>query len=387
MRTGVLYYIGFYDVLRDGAAQRQYSLAAAKKMNYICSVLKELGNDVNIISPAYFNGRERVYIKGVREQIAPGVILWLPASWGANNKLLRIARVLWSRIWLFAVLMKNCRRDDRVLVYHNYEIALPVLLARFLKRFKLILEVEEQYARIWHLSAFERWKEKRLLRHAKNEALVVSEVLAKDLGVVSPIVSYGSYSAYQGDIPDKNFDGEITLVYTGSIDTVKNSAFLAVETMRYLPERYMLKLSGPIEKGKEQDFRASIEITNKQLGRQACEYVGVLNDEDYSRLLRNAHIALNPQQEGSYGAFLFPSKILTYLSYGLPVVSTKGASIVNSAVADIITFADGFRAEDVAKAVLSVHKADTELYLQRLQGLSQGFKRQLAKVFNMRDGF
>ena len=45
-------YIGFYDILRDGVQKRSYSLAWTKKMDYICSVLNQLGYEVELVSPA-----------------------------------------------------------------------------------------------------------------------------------------------------------------------------------------------------------------------------------------------------------------------------------------------------------------------------------------------
>lgn len=375
-----VYYVGFYDVLRQGIKVRSYSLAAARKMDFICDVLGELGYDVDILSPAYITAQGMGYVGARPETIGAGRRLILTPSWSAKNKLSRIARVLVSKAWLFAHLVRHCGRESDVVVYHNYQVSLPVLLAQKIRRFRLLLEIEEQYSMVWKLTPWQKWKEDLLLKHGGDGCMVVSELLAEKLGVSDPIVSYGNYNAYRGEIPDKANPERIRLAYTGSIDRVKNSAYMALEIMPHLPEQYELKLSGPIAKGEETQFRAALEDVNRRCGRQACEYLGVLNDEDYAQLLLSAHIALNLQQEGEFGEFLFPSKILTYLSYNLPVVSTRGGSIVKSAVADLLNFADGYAAEDIVRAVRNVRLGEAHDYRARLEEMSGRFKKRIGRT-------
>lgn len=128
--------------------------------------------------------------------------------------------------------------------------------------------------------------------------MVVSELLAEKLGVENPIVSYGSYSAFKGTIPERTAgDGKIKLVYTGSIDKVKGSAFTAIEAMKYLPDNYELKISGPVAAKDKNDFDELVKQTNKGCGRNAVEYLGLLDEQQYEKLLLSANIALNPQKK------------------------------------------------------------------------------------------
>jgi len=133
-----------------------------------------------------------------------------------------------------------------------------------------------------------------------------------------------------------------------------------------------------VVEGDKKAFFSAIEEMNRKCGRTAVSYAGLLSDEEYEKLLLAADIALNPQKEGGFGQYLFPSKILTYMSYGLPVVSTKGASIVRSEVADLITFADDYTGEAVARAIRSVTAKSAQVYLDRLDLLKERFLKKLA---------
>ena len=75
--TKTIKYIGYYDILRDGKQVRGYSLAGAKKMDYLCSVLNNIGYDVEILSPATksvrgvgFSKSERLILKDGTNYIA-----------------------------------------------------------------------------------------------------------------------------------------------------------------------------------------------------------------------------------------------------------------------------------------------------------------------------
>lgn len=375
-------YVGFYDVLREGKQIRNYSLAAAKKMNFVSDAIAKLGFHVDIVSPSFIKVREHKRTGEVREKLNGHVDLVLTPSWGAKTKPERIARVLYSNFWLFAYLLRHAGKGKPVVVYHNHAYALPVIAAQKLKKFKLILEVEEQYSMVWKLSGYQKWKEDLLLKHGAESGLAVSELLADKLKMKNPIVSYGNYNAYQGEIPTKMNGEKKVLVYTGSVDRVKGSAFTAIEAMAYLPDHYELIVSGHVVEEDKKAFFSAIEEMNQRCGRTAVSYAGLLNDEDYEKLLLSADIALNPQKEGGFGQYLFPSKILTYMSYGLPVVSTKGASIVRSEVADLITFADDYTGEAVARAIRSVKAESAQVYLERLDLLKERFLKKLANVLD-----
>lgn len=376
-------YIGYYDILHNGKKVRNYSLAAARKMDYICTAIKDIGFDVEILSPAYSILSGHGFIPSETLPIAERTVLKTTPSLKASNKLARILRVLMAQLWLFFYLMGNCHKDEKVIVYHNYNLAIPLLMAKFFKRFELILEIEEIYDKVWKLTSYQRIREKWMLKQANDHSLVVSDVLKDELSLRHGIVSYGSYSVYKGDFAAKKTDKTL-LVFTGSIDRERGGGFISIEAMRYLPENYQLFLSGVIAEKDKKDFLKRMDEINAELNREACQYVGILSDEDYENLLLNADIALNPQKDGIYGKYVFPSKILTYMSYGLPVVSTKGESIVKSQLADLITLASDYDPKSVAEAIMNVEMKPKSVYIQYLEKLDHEFKDRLRDLLSHR---
>ncbi len=373
-------YVGFYDVLRKGKQYRVYSLAAAKKMDYICHELSTLGHEVRIVSPSYVTAKGNKKIKRESHLISDTCCLELPPSCEANNKISRVIRVLQSRVWLFIYLLKNTKRNEKILVYHNYNLALPLVLAQKIKGFDIVLEVEEIYSKVWNLSKVQKWKEELLLSYASEDGLAVSEVLAEELGLKEPAISYGSYTICDKPHVSED-DGIIKLVLTGSVDKERGNGFLAVEAMKYLPSNYKLFMSGTVVEKDKDEFFGLIKKVNNELGREACAYLGLLDNNAYEKLLLSSSIALNPQKDGEFGKYVFPSKILTYLGHGLPVVSTRGKSIEKSSLSDVIVFSDGYDGESIAKAVENVIIKKADYYYSPLKNLQIEFANKLEDIF------
>lgn len=372
-------YVGMYDIFHEGKKIRSYSLAAARKIDYITSVLQQKDYNVEILSAAYINVEGQGIIQGTTIDIEPNKHLVLATSWSASNKFLRIWRIICILWNIFIYLLFNTNKESKVIVYHNYFYTIPIIAAKLIRRFDLILEIEEQYAMIWKLSPWQKRKEDILLKAGRKKPLIVSEVLAKKMGIDDFIVSYGNYNSYSGEIKPKGKRKEIILIYTGSIDKTKGSAYHAIEVMKYLPDNYILFVSGYIEKGEEKIFEEKLSKVNNQCGRRACQYLGILDEKEYEELLLSADIALNLQKEGEFGAYLFPSKILTYLSYNINVVTTRGESIINSSVKDILYFADNYTYEAIAKAIKSVDFERGIDYRDRLKQLNNVFAQKISE--------
>ena len=134
-----------------------------------------------------------------------------------------------------------------------------------------------------------------------------------------------------------------------------------------------------MSKDAEEQFYTSLKNVNLECGREACVYMGMLSNTEYEKLLLTADIALNPQREGVLGDFVFPSKILTYMGYGLPVVSTKGGSIVESELANCIVFAENSTAESVAETIRRVVNNPLTDYRDVLNKLEIEFQKNLRR--------
>lgn len=358
--TRTVKYIGFYD-FPYSHSDRVCNLAAFNKMNYISSAINRAGFQVNIISPSWMGNNTKVksekeYTQKINEKTS---VTFCP-SWATKNKLTRNIKILFTMLWLFQYLLIKVKKNEKVIAYHVQWISIPIRAAKFIKRFYLILEVEEIYGEVWAESKKLYRMEKKLLDSA-DSYIFVSDVLKKQFTSKgkSGLVLYGSYDAkgirkiLRLNKKNRNNDN-IILVYAGSIDSTKGGATKAVETMRYLPCNYRLRIIGNGTEKEIISLKNQIDEINEEFNKEICKYEGTLYGEEYSKYLLQCDIALNSQNEGIYMNTAFPSKIISYLLHNLEVVSTRVNSILDSSISSLIFFSDDDKPESIANTILNI---------------------------------
>lgn len=97
MQKSNIKYIGFYDSDTYVDENRISFVAAKNKMDYIAQAIVALGNKVDIVSPFWTANKKGYYHKRT-STVAEGVTLTCGTTFGANNRLLRYLRILWSWI-------------------------------------------------------------------------------------------------------------------------------------------------------------------------------------------------------------------------------------------------------------------------------------------------
>lgn len=358
-------YIGMYDV-PNSKAKRFYSLAAINKMNYIINLLNENKVDVSIYSNSKVKEDKFKYYPEEKVSISSHNTVYITPSIGCRNKLLKGVRIIINWIWLISKILRNTKKNDTIIIYHTLEAIIPLLIIKKIHKIKYILEVEEIYSQMPHISPKYKRLEQKLLQEA-DYYITVSDTLRKLLPSKPGISIYGNYQQIEINKISKVNDSIIKLVFTGSIDKIRG-AFTAVKSMQYLPQHYKLYISGVGNSNTIDELKKEIENINKLKNCKVCEYLGMLDEYEYDKLLKNTDIALNPQINGDYSKYLFPSKIIQYLNYNLPTVTTKGESIIESPFANILYFSEDFTPESFAKAIQEVHLDNTDYkqYLNRL---------------------
>lgn len=137
-------YIGYFD-FQDSDVSRNYVVSATNKMEYIVSALNEIGYDVELVS-ASGSAEPEFRFHGAETKIRnPRFKVHFFASFGGRNKLLRIVRNLWHSLALLCYLLFRTRRNEPVIVYHSLGYYNIILLAKRIRKFRLLLEVEEIY--------------------------------------------------------------------------------------------------------------------------------------------------------------------------------------------------------------------------------------------------
>lgn len=346
-------YIGFYD-LPTSRYKRAAALSATNKMDYICDSINKAGYKVHLISPSWFiDSLSHIkYQKKTEVKISEHKKLTLVPSFKTSNKYTEYLKIIYSLTWLFFWLILNVKKEEKILVYHSPWLALPLIWAKKIKKFKIVLEVEEIYGEVWTIKRMLSQWEKKIIEKSDNY-ISVSDVLADILGNKVKAVVYGNYSISLEENSHKN-NGLVNIIYAGAIDYVRGGAYNAVRCAKFLPDNYKMHLCGYGNSNSIIELEKMIAQINLEMSREVCVFHGEIPDNKFSEFLHNFHIAINPQKGGQNMDTLFPSKIIKYLSHNLRVVSTRIKSIDKSAIASLIIFSNDETPESFANAILQI---------------------------------
>jgi glycosyltransferase involved in cell wall biosynthesis len=116
---------------------------------------------------------------------------------------------------------------------------------------------------------------------------------------------------------------EVRFLYSGALDTTRG-VNLIFEALEYLPkDGWRLEVAG------DGSIKELIrEVACSLQWREKVTYHGVLSTEANNRLMAECHVGLNCQRSSDpVSGVTFPSKIFTYLSAGLLVISSKAGAV------------------------------------------------------------
>lgn len=344
-------YVSYFD-FQDARVKRGYVTAATNKMESICDCLIALGYDVEIVSMAAVKESQFKFYKGSKTERKKGLTLKLFASWGGTNKLLRVAKVVWHLIAMFVYLLRTTRKDDIVMVYHSQGYFDVVRWAKKLRKFKMILEVEEIYDDV----AKAKYKamsgaEQRMIADA-DAYIFPTELLNQKLNTkgLPYVIIYGTYKV-EPPIVGKFADGKTHVVYAGTFDPRKGGAAAAAAAAEFLPDNYHIHICGF---GSDQDIaRLTGEIATLQSKSAATiTFDGLKLGREYIEFMQRCHIGLSTQDpSAAFNATSFPSKILSYMANGLSVVSIDIPAIATAAIAPCLTFYKEQTPRAIAEAI------------------------------------
>ena len=315
------------------------------KMGYVISAIKESNIKLKVICLGEsFERRVKKHVSIDRLEDNTFV------STVSNRFLSKIN--LWFQV-LYYLLFKT-KKEDTVIFYHSLYILPFFKIARAIKGFTLIIEVEESYYAAWGKSKFLINTEIRLLKGADGY-IYVNDILP-DLIEKNPphIVCYGNYSIDKDISVFKNKSSFLKkLVYAGLISEDKASdVYLAVDAMSFLDDNYQLHILGY---GTDRSIDNLNEYINDKGMSQRVYYKGFLTGDDYTFYLSNCDIALNPRVLlNELSSYTFPSKVLSYLCTGLLVVSTPIDCIKHSSVANLVSFSKDSTASEFANAIKNI---------------------------------
>lgn len=371
-------YLAFYttDHFRD--RQLAVSPAGVSKSAYVAQLLRSTGRPVEIVSPCWSKcGRWQAW-PAADEPLGDGLTLHQLAAFGVPARWLtplQWAFALWQVFWY---LLRHTRAGEPVAAYHSYYLCLPLLLAKRLRKFRLVLEVEEIYQDIMSLPKPVRRWERAVIRQA--DAYIFSTAAlgqAVQPGAKPTVVINGSYRCAAPADAAPFADGAVHCLYSGTFDPAKEGAYLAIRAAAYLPAAYCVHISGFGTPEQVQQVRQEIARVQQTA---ACRivYEGFLDDDAYTALLQKCQIGLNTQTpDKGFSNTCFPSKILTYMAHGLRVVSAANEAITASGVGDLLTYYTAQTPQQIADAVRRVPLDGAQDPRARLQALDAQARQDL----------
>jgi glycosyltransferase involved in cell wall biosynthesis len=288
----VIKYIGYYDVENNSNEGRGYALPATNKMDYICKALIENGYKILLVSPSKTTNKR--FHKGKTLKIDDDTSLKLFPTFPWGNKLQKAFSLIAGDAMLFCYLIFRIRKNENIIVYHSLGLRNIVRCAKRIKRFKVILEVEEIYQDVTAYSNYMRKLEYKSFE-AADKYIFSTEMLNEKLNHKHKPYSviYGTYQVEE-DRGIRFDDGKIHVVYAGTFDPMKGGALAAAGAAEFLPDKYHVHIIGfGSNEDKTMLLRKIDELSNTT--KATITYDGLLRGEEYIQFLQKCHIGLSTQ--------------------------------------------------------------------------------------------
>ena len=344
-------YLCFYD---SETGRRKIKMASVNKINYICSALNRVGIDVEIVSCSMTAPQK---MRTTAEKLNSHTsVRYFRTSKEAKSMPGKVLQLIRRNLTIFWYLLFHTKKGERVIAYHSLINMRSVLLAKKIKRFRLILEAEEIYNDVFQRSAASRKTEMRYLQSAE-QYLFPTELLAEKINPEHKpqALVYGAYQAERGKTTQKRpVNGKIRVAYTGSFDPNKGGLKGALEAARFLDERYQLCILGTDTPERVKALKEHIALHS---GKDSCEicYDGIKKGKAYTDYLKTCQIGLSTQNpDAGFNNTSFPSKVISYLSCNLRVVSYPIEVLTSSALNDVLYYYTQNTPQAVANAIMGV---------------------------------
>lgn len=380
-----IYYVGFFGDALAYEENRHLAPSGVNKMDYIARALGSEGMKIKIISTAWLKYKKNLGLKIIRQRkfkVTDNVDCVLPYSITLPLKISTVLSMFLAKVWLILYFLINIGRNDIVIVYHSTFYLNTLYWLKKIINFKLILEVEEVYSEVFSMS--QKWKrrEQRLIDNA-DSYIFPNDLMYDYLQIKNKpyLVVYGSYLADNYEMKPVKFDDDkIHLVYAGSIDKLRLAAHIAVDAVNYLDDKYILHILGFGQEEVITELLQQIVDTN---GKTKCKIIfeGVKTGLEYYDFVTGCQIGLNTQQlQSDYMTLAFPSKVLSYLSLGLNVVSRDVKAVRESEIADLVCFYNEDSPQAIAEAIKNIKILSSDDIKGRIAELDANFKRRIHEL-------
>lgn len=371
-----LHYIGSFD--RNAEANGVYQFpAAATKSAYIIDKIKEsvFCEHLNLLSTAQLRGREWKVNHWKKTKYDKVETDYLIPSVSSPFRVIRALNVILVFLSILQYFFFYVKKGDTVMVYHSCAYLQALRIACRLKKFRLIMEVEELYGDVANNRRM-KLAELNMMKFA--DAFMFPTVLLEDIANKErkpSLVITGLYTVTK-DRQVSWGDDKKHCVYAGTFDPTKGGA-AAAAAAAFLPADYHMHILGFGSAEQVKNIQSQINDVSKKC-KCTLTYDGLKSGEEYIEFLQKCQIGLCTQiPDAKYAGTSFPSKVLVYMSNGLSVVSSRFEAIEKSDVGDLVYYYDEQTPKCIAKAIQSVKLSNKNSNRARLQELDVRFAREL----------
>ena len=374
-------YLGYY--AKNAVVERSNPLAAVTKMDYVANVLSR-NEYTEIISASGVLGNKSDIAH--TQRINDNLSVHYFYSVGRKNPILGKIGTLLLHLQLLHYLLTQAKRDEPIIVYHSLGYMRIIRCARKIKKFKLILEVEEIYADVSENKKTRR-KELQFFRCA-DAYIFPTKLLSNEINKSNKpeVIIHGTYQVepdrkcniFKDDIQE-SVEKVIHCVYAGTFDPTKGGA-AAAAAAEFLPENYHVHILGFGTDEQKKQLQELIAAVQKKT-KCTLTYDGLNSGEEYIQFLQKCHIGLCTQiPDAKYTETSFPSKVLVYLANGLRVLSVRIPAVENSAVGGILYYYDNQSPQEIANAIMSIPIEEDYNSRQLLNQLDEDCERNLKRL-------
>jgi len=352
--------------------------AGTTKMTYVIQSIKKAGYFVKVFSTAPTKNRFLCHYKSKYITIDDQQSVYYIDTFGSRFKFIRFLLIFWNRIQVLKYIFLNIKENDTLLVYHSPAYINTLKIAKFFKRFYLIVEVEEIYSVATNKRKKLQREEIQYLKMVPDGYILVNDIMAKILNFNKPyIVSYSSYNLPK--INGQTYESEkINVIYAGIIEKKKQGAFIAANTARYLNQKYFINILGFGQQNDLIELSNIIDEINKEKGFEIIKFHGSLRGSQYSDFLSKCHIGLSTHtMEGDFVDLSFPSKLLVYIAHNVIPVCAKIPCVLRSKISDCVVYYKDNTPESVAEAITGIDLSIKKDMRQLISDLDSQFLLEL----------
>lgn len=376
---GNVYYVCIFDYEERKGKKRDFPLSAQQVILSKARLLKEAGLDVEIVSMSSVTGYG--FDRGGCFELEKKIVLRLFSSIGHSNFLFRVIDHYWIRLQLVLFLLGRLKKCDAIIVYHSLAYMKIISFMKKLKKNSLILEVQEIYADVIN-NKKNRENEIQYIKNA-DAYIFPTEILNRILNqdIKPSVIAPGSYNVeYIGENrANRQMGDTIHCVYAGTLD-LRKGCLEAIRAGAFLTLQYHIHIIGFGTDKEIEAVKTEIECLDSS-NKAIVTYDGCYTGEDYISFLQKCDIGLSLQNpEASFNMTSFPSKILSYLSNGLRVVSIRIPAIEQSSVGDLLYFYDIQTPEAIANRIKSIEMNYPYDSRKRIKSLREQLKVDLERL-------